>query len=135
MSRTVQEACQVESSDSKDQRNSEQTQEELEEEMSHYWDYSIDLPAHFLVSFAVPPGFLAWRRQLSDGESSFYINALVKVFDDNKDKDVDIKKLLTKVASEVAAKAMTPSGQDSAVKQMPCFVSALTKSLHLCDKK
>ncbi|XP_064470505.1 uncharacterized protein LOC135385235 isoform X4 [Ornithodoros turicata] len=48
-------ACQVESSDSKDQRNSEQTQEELEEEMSHYWDYSIDLPAHFLVSFAVPP--------------------------------------------------------------------------------
>ncbi|XP_064460154.1 caspase-3-like [Ornithodoros turicata] len=114
-------ACQVETSHSQ------------EKGMPLYWDYDIKLPSNFLVSFAVAPGFVAYR-QIRDGDPtsqyySLYIKALVKVFTNRGGHDVDIRELNAKVASEVAAEEIKPEGED--VKQMPCVISSLTKSLHL----
>ncbi|XP_064470493.1 caspase-like isoform X2 [Ornithodoros turicata] len=126
--------CQDEPNAKEDMDEDEQDNEEMH---NACWDYTIDLRADFLLVFATPAGFKAWRH--CDG--SYFVDAFKEALEEHKGEEIDMKKLFTTVGSRVAEKNIEVKRRDAGkekpedstkfVKQMPCIVSSLTKDLIL----
>ncbi|XP_050394523.1 caspase-7 [Patella vulgata] len=88
----------------------------------------------FIVMYATPPGFHAFRRQK---EGSWFITALTNVLGNVTEKNrTSINKLLTKVVYLVAYNYQSNSNipEYDRKKQTPCIYSMLTKSIFLKPK-
>ncbi|KAK6171523.1 hypothetical protein SNE40_019696 [Patella caerulea] len=88
----------------------------------------------FIVMYATPPGFHAFRRQK---EGSWFITALTNVLGSVTEKNsISINKLLTKVVNIVAYNYQSHSTHKDydGKKQTPCIYSMLTKSILLKPK-
>ncbi|XP_039273151.2 caspase-6-like [Styela clava] len=95
----------------------------------------------FLFCYSVAEGFYSHRDTLY---GSWYVQAFVEVFEEeliNKGKDnaekMDVLDLLTLVNYKVSLRSVERTRNPDAIgkKQMPCFLSMLTKKLFLTPKK
>ncbi|XP_041445003.1 caspase-3 isoform X2 [Xenopus laevis] len=91
--------------------------------------YKIPTECDFLYSYATPLGYFAWKR---DGES-WFIQSLCKMLKENWQKR-DLLQILTRVNNKVAYDYESDSKTMNGKKQMPCFLSLLTKELYFFHK-
>ncbi|XP_064470497.1 caspase-3-like [Ornithodoros turicata] len=136
------EACQNDEIEPEKKKAGDDDSDDSDDEEGCYatWDYKIVLPADFFLSFGTPPGYVAWW---TDCKGSPYLAALLKelpkgtgYLDNEKETYASLTQLLTTVASsaslfDVSDNMCDPSQQGDVVKQMPCYVSTLTKRLFL----
>lgn len=83
--------------------------------------------------FSLIAGYFAFRNAT---KGSFYISALSEIFQ-KQGTELEITRLLTRVGRKVAVEfeSFARDRAYSAKKQMPCFVSMLTKELYFPRKK
>ncbi|XP_071495558.1 caspase-3-like [Diadema antillarum] len=95
--------------------------------------YTIPVEADYLLAYSSPPGYYSWRS-LSEG--CWFIQALVKVFE-KYGTCMELVQMMTRVNRTVAYsyESSTRDSRLSGLKQMPCFVSTLTKELYFTPKK
>ncbi|KAH9518583.1 Caspase-3 [Bulinus truncatus] len=87
----------------------------------------------FLVMYATPPGYYAFRR-IKDG--SWFITSLCKVLKEHVNSPENLLTILTKVVKHVAQemKSITSDENLNAKKQTPVIYSRLTKNIFLNKK-
>ncbi|ESO89045.1 hypothetical protein LOTGIDRAFT_228982 [Lottia gigantea] len=87
----------------------------------------------FLVMYATPPGYYAFRRMK---EGSWFVLALAKVLRSACRDKCDINKLLRQVVKEVSYGYQSESNNYATdmKKQAPVIYSMLTKTVYMCPK-
>lgn len=95
--------------------------------------YTIPVEADFLMAFSSTPGYYSWR---SIREGSWFIQAIITIFE-KYGTCMDVNQMMTRVNRAVAYRYESISGDEryNGRKQMPCFVSTLTKELYFIPKK
>ncbi|XP_071499316.1 caspase-7-like [Diadema antillarum] len=95
--------------------------------------YTIPVEADFLLAYSSPPGYYSWRS-LSEG--CWFIQALVKAFE-KYGTCMELVQMMTRVNRTVAYsyESSTRDARLNGLKQMPCFVSTLTKEVYFTPKK
>jgi len=89
--------------------------------------------ADFLYAYSTAPGFYAFRNST---KGSFFMQAISKIFKEDGPR-LEITRLLTRVGRKVAVdfESRAKDAAYSYKKQMPCFLSTLTKDLYFPPKK
>jgi len=92
----------------------------------------IPTEADFLLAYSASPGYFSWRNNV---DGSWFIQALVRVLREYHDQ-LDLVSMLTVVNQHVAYdfKSCTDEDFTNDMKQMPCFVSTLTKLIRFSNK-
>ncbi|XP_067672907.1 caspase-7-like isoform X2 [Haliotis asinina] len=85
----------------------------------------------FLLMYACPPGYFAWRNQ-TDG--AWMIQHLTSVLQKEGIADVSLMSLLARVSHGVAAMNSRAKGYMNRKKAVPCVMSMLTKDVYFTSK-
>jgi len=88
--------------------------------------------ADFLYAYSTAPGFFAFRNST---KGSYFMQAISKIFKEDGAK-LEVTRLLTRVGRMVAVEfeSRARDAAYSSKKQMPCFMSTLTKDLYFPPK-
>ncbi|XP_054753441.2 caspase-3-like isoform X1 [Lytechinus pictus] len=95
--------------------------------------YTIPVEGDFLMAYSSTPGYYSWR---SLKEGSWFIQAIITVFE-KYGTCMDVNQMMTRVNRTVAYRyeSISSDVRYNGRKQMPCFVSTLTKELYFIPKK
>lgn len=94
-----------------------------------YLDSRVEMDENNILLFV---GYFSWRNNV---DGSWFIQALVRVLREYYDQ-LDLVSMLTVVNQHVAYdfKSCTDEDFTNDMKQMPCFVSTLTKLIRFSNK-